>query len=106
MQNMLSSVAAVVVESITVEAVVLDDILKVQPLLPRHLLLQLLLVAVELQDSHHSLEVLDYPQHFGMVLTLQSHSLQELSLVVKVVVELMKVPLVVVQQVEMDPLFH
>ena len=41
-----------------------------------------------------------------MELILQLHSLQELSLVVKVVVELMKVLLVVVQQVEMDPLFR
>ena len=106
MQNMLSSVAAVVAESITVEAVALEDILKVQPLLPRHLLLRLLLVAVELQDSHHILEVLDYHQHFGMELIPQSHSLQELSLVVKVVVELMKVLLLVEQQVEMDLLFH
>jgi hypothetical protein len=39
---MLSSVAAAVVVSTTAEAVVLEDILKVQPLLPRHLLLQLL----------------------------------------------------------------
>tara|TARA_Y100000004_G_scaffold150335_1_gene172586 strand:- start:272 stop:463 length:192 start_codon:yes stop_codon:yes gene_type:complete len=63
-------------------------------------------VEVELQDSHHSLQVLDYHQHFGMELILQLHSLQELSLVVKVVAELMKVLLLVVQQVEMDLLFH
>jgi|TARA_B100001939_G_scaffold34780_1_gene27050 hypothetical protein len=63
-------------------------------------------VEVELQDSPHSLQVLDYHQHFGMELILQLHSLQELSLVVEVVVELMKVLVQVEQQVETDPLFH
>ena len=95
-----------VAESITVVAVVLEDTLKVQLLLPRHLLLRLLLVEVELQGSHHSLEVLDYHQHFGMELILQSHSQQELSLAVKVVVELMKVLVQVEQQVETDLLFN
>ena len=103
---MLSSVVVAVEESITVVAVVLEDTLKVQPLLLQHLLLRLLLVAVELQDSLHILQVLDYQQHFGMALILQLHSQQELSLAVKVVVELMKVLVQVEQQVETDLLFH
>tara|TARA_R100000005_G_scaffold59010_2_gene29805 strand:- start:568 stop:693 length:126 start_codon:yes stop_codon:yes gene_type:complete len=41
-----------------------------------------------------------------MALILQPHSQQELSLAVKVVVELMKVLDLVDQQVEMDLLFH
>ena len=83
-----------------------EDIPKDQPPLLRHLLLRLLLVEVEQEDLVQIHLNLDYHRQVGMVQILQLHSPEELSLVVKVVVELMKVLLLVEQQVEMDLLFH